>query len=101
MGELFSGFFNRTVLVAFGLGLVFSLILGPIIIPMLHKLKFGQNIRKDGPQSHMKKAGTPTIGGLIFLISITLFQSSFVPNVLCLHLNAALHIRKRYGKYQR
>ncbi|MBS6887990.1 MAG: phospho-N-acetylmuramoyl-pentapeptide-transferase [Clostridium sp.] len=71
MGELFSGFFNRTVLVAFGLGLVFSLILGPIIIPMLHKLKFGQNIRKDGPQSHMKKAGTPTIGGLIFLISIT------------------------------
>ena len=54
MGELFSGFFNRTVLVAFGLGLVFSLILGPIIIPMLHKLKFGQNIRKDGPQSHMK-----------------------------------------------
>ena len=72
MGELFSGFFNRTVLVAFGLGLVFSLILGPIIIPMLHKLKFGQNIRKDGPQSHMKKAGTPTIGGLIFLISITL-----------------------------
>ena len=72
MGELFSGFFNRTVLIAFGLGLVFSLILGPIIIPMLHKLKFGQNIRKDGPQSHMKKAGTPTIGGLIFLISITL-----------------------------
>ena len=72
MGELFSGFFNRTVLVAFGLGLVFSLILGPIIIPMLHKLKFGQNIRKDGPQSHMKKAGTPTIGGLIFIISITL-----------------------------
>ena len=72
MGELFSGFFNRTVLIAFGFGLVFSLILGPIIIPMLHKLKFGQNIRKDGPQSHMKKAGTPTIGGLIFLISITL-----------------------------
>lgn len=72
MGELFSGFFNGTVLIAFGLGLVFSLILGPIIIPMLHKLKFGQNIRKDGPQSHMKKAGTPTIGGLIFLISITL-----------------------------
>ena len=72
MGELFSGFFNGTVLIAFGLGLVFSLILGPVIIPMLHKLKFGQNIRKDGPQSHMKKAGTPTIGGLIFLISITL-----------------------------
>lgn len=72
MGELFSGFFNRTILIAFGLGLVFSLLLGPIIIPLLHKLKFGQNIRKEGPQSHMKKAGTPTIGGLIFLISIVI-----------------------------
>lgn len=72
MGELFSGYFNRTILIAFGLGLVFSLLLGPLIIPMLHKLKFGQNIRKEGPQSHMKKAGTPTIGGLIFLISIAL-----------------------------
>lgn len=72
MGDLFSGFFNRTIILAFGLGLVFSLLLGPIIIPMLHKLKFGQNIRKEGPKSHMKKAGTPTIGGLIFLISIVI-----------------------------
>lgn len=48
---------------------IISIILGPIIIPMLTKLKFGQNIRKEGPQSHLKKAGTPTIGGLIFIIS--------------------------------
>lgn len=72
MGELFSGYFNSTIIVAFLLGAVFSLVLGPIIIPMLHKLKFGQNIRKEGPQSHLKKAGTPTIGGLIFIISISL-----------------------------
>jgi phospho-N-acetylmuramoyl-pentapeptide-transferase len=46
-----------------------SLILGPILIPLLHKLKFGQNIREEGPKSHKKKAGTPTMGGLIFIIS--------------------------------
>lgn len=50
-------------------------ILGPIIIPLLHKLKFGQNIREEGPKSHFKKAGTPTIGGLIFIFAtiITMF----------------------------
>lgn len=72
MGELFNGYFNLTIITALVLGFVFSLVLGPIIIPILHKLKFGQNIRKEGPQSHLKKAGTPTIGGLIFIISITI-----------------------------
>lgn len=49
------------------LSLLISLALGPIAIPALRRLKFGQNIRKEGPQSHLKKAGTPTIGGLIFI----------------------------------
>lgn len=70
MGDLLSGFINFKIISAFLIGLVVSLVLGPIIIPILHKFKFGQNIRKEGPQSHLKKAGTPTIGGLIFLISI-------------------------------
>jgi len=70
MGELFKGFFNNTILVTFILGFIFSIVLGPIIIPILNKLKFGQNIRKEGPKSHLKKSGTPTIGGLIFIISI-------------------------------
>jgi len=47
-----------------------TVILAPIGIPMLRRLKFGQSIREEGPQSHMKKAGTPTMGGLIFLLSI-------------------------------
>lgn len=47
-----------------------SVILGPIFIPILRRLKFGQSIREEGPKSHMKKAGTPTMGGVIFLISI-------------------------------
>lgn len=46
-----------------------TLILVPILIPTLKKLKFGQSIREDGPQSHMKKTGTPTMGGLTFLLS--------------------------------
>lgn len=54
-----------SVLIAFFL----SIIQGPIVIPMLHKLKFGQNIRAEGPKSHLKKAGTPTMGGIIFMIS--------------------------------
>ena len=54
-----------SVLIAFFL----SIIQGPIVIPMLHKLKFGQNIRAEGPKSHLKKAGTPTMGGIIFMVS--------------------------------
>lgn len=54
-----------SVLVAF----IFSIIGGPIFIPILHKLKFGQNIREEGPRSHQKKAGTPTMGGIIFIIA--------------------------------
>ena len=54
-----------SVLIAF----LLSIIQGPLLIPMLHKLKFGQNIREEGPKSHLKKAGTPTMGGIIFMIS--------------------------------
>ncbi|MCI6188690.1 MAG: phospho-N-acetylmuramoyl-pentapeptide-transferase [Clostridium sp.] len=68
MGSL-EGFFNSKIIIAFVLSLGVSLLLGPLIIPMLHKLKFGQNIREEGPKNHLKKAGTPTIGGLIFITS--------------------------------
>ena len=44
------------------------LMLGPIFIPLLHRLKFGQSIREEGPKSHQVKSGTPTMGG-IFLIT--------------------------------
>lgn len=46
-----------------------SILQGPLLIPLLHKLKFGQNIREEGPKSHQKKAGTPTMGGIIFIFS--------------------------------
>ena len=51
------------ILIAFAI----SAILGPVIIPWLHKLKFGQYIREEGPKAHQKKSGTPTMGGIIFL----------------------------------
>ncbi|MFR3766143.1 MAG: phospho-N-acetylmuramoyl-pentapeptide-transferase [[Clostridium] symbiosum] len=54
------------VIIAF----VISAILCPIVIPFLHKLKFGQQVRDDGPQAHLKKQGTPTMGGLVILSSI-------------------------------
>jgi len=57
-----------SVLVAF----VISILIGPILIPLLHKLKFGQSIREEGPKSHQKKAGTPTMGGIIFILATIL-----------------------------
>lgn len=62
-----------------------TVLLGPIIIPYLRKLKFGQTVRDDGPQSHLKKNGTPTMGGILFLISITIMTLPFIksyPNVV-------------------
>lgn len=46
------------------------LILGPIFIPMLTKFKFGQTVRDDGPQTHLQKNGTPTMGGILIIMAI-------------------------------
>ena len=53
------------------LAFVICLIVGPFIIPMLQKLKFGQVIRGEGPEWHMKKTGTPSMGGIIFILGVT------------------------------
>ena len=53
-------------------------LLGPIIIPFLRKLKIGNTEREEGVQSHLKKAGTPTMGGLIILISVLITSLLFV-----------------------
>ena len=45
---------------------------GPALLPVLRKLKFGQTVRDDGPQSHLQKNGTPTMGGIIFIAAILL-----------------------------
>ena len=55
-----------------------SIILCPVVIPFLKRLKFGQYVREDGPRSHLKKAGTPTMGGLIILISVAVTSSLYL-----------------------
>ncbi len=52
------------------IGFVVSALLGPVFIPVLLKLKFGQSIREIGPKWHEKKSGTPTMGGIIFILSL-------------------------------
>ena len=54
------------ILISFGL----SAALGPLIIPFLRKLKVGQTVRDDGPRTHLKKTGTPTMGGILILVSV-------------------------------
>ena len=50
----------------------FVLVTGPFFIPELHKLKFGQSIREEGPASHQAKSGTPTMGGIMIILGITI-----------------------------
>ncbi len=69
------------VLIAFGL----SVIMGPIVIPFLRKLKMRQTERTDGVKSHLKKTGTPTMGGVIILASIvvtSLFYVGSYPKII-------------------
>lgn len=62
------------VLVSFAL----SVIMGPVIIPVLRRLKMGQTEREEGVKSHLLKAGTPTMGGVIIIASITITSLFFV-----------------------
>jgi len=56
---------------------VLAIVIGPLLIPLLHRLKFGQNVRDDGPQSHLKKTGTPAMGGIIFLLATITVSLAF------------------------
>ena len=61
---------KNTLILASVLSFVLAAILGPVLIPVLHRLKFGQEIREIGPKWHQKKSGTPTMGGFIFIIPV-------------------------------
>lgn len=60
------------ILLTIGAAFVLAVISGPLAIPLLRRLKFGQQIRTEGPEAHLKKAGTPTMGGVIILFALTL-----------------------------
>ncbi len=61
---------NYTIAIPVIIAFIISVILGPFVIPFLRKLKVGQTVRDDGPQTHLKKSGTPTMGGLLILLAI-------------------------------
>ncbi|MFQ7260009.1 MAG: phospho-N-acetylmuramoyl-pentapeptide-transferase [Christensenellales bacterium] len=64
-----------TLIIAF----VLCIFVCPVLIPFLHRLKFGQTVRDDGPQTHLQKTGTPTIGGLAFLAAFVLSAIFMTP----------------------
>lgn len=67
------------------LSFVITVVLGVIIIPILKKAKIGQIVREDGPQTHLAKSGTPTMGGIVILLTIiilTIVLYMQYPNIL-------------------
>jgi len=71
--------FNLAI-IAFVMAFVVAVICGPVLIPALHRLKFGQEIRDEGPSWHKKKSGTPTMGGFIFIIPVVICTLLFMRN---------------------
>ncbi|MDO5590215.1 MAG: phospho-N-acetylmuramoyl-pentapeptide-transferase [Lachnospiraceae bacterium] len=69
---------NYTVFMPVLVAFACSAILGPLIIPVLRRLKMNQTEREDGVQSHLKKAGTPSMGGVIILLSVVLTSLIYV-----------------------
>lgn len=62
-----------------------SVISGPLMIPFLRRLKVGQTVREEGPQSHLKKSGTPTMGGIMILLAVvtaSLFYIKDYPKII-------------------
>lgn len=61
---------NKILFLSLFVSFILTVAIAPSFIPLLRKLKFGQTVRDEGPESHLKKNGTPTMGGIIFLIGI-------------------------------
>ncbi|MFQ3545841.1 phospho-N-acetylmuramoyl-pentapeptide-transferase [Halobacillus rhizosphaerae] len=59
------------LLITMALSFILTVVISPIIIPFLRRLKFGQSIREEGPKSHQKKSGTPTMGGVMIILAVT------------------------------
>lgn len=76
---------NFNLVISVMISFLISVLAGPVIIPFLRKLKIGQTQREDGPSAHLKKSGTPTMGGSIFLFAIlitSLFYMKDYPNII-------------------
>ncbi|MGG4045463.1 MULTISPECIES: phospho-N-acetylmuramoyl-pentapeptide-transferase [Paenibacillus] len=62
----------QLLLLTIGVSFILAVIAAPLLIPLLRRMKFGQQVRDDGPQTHLKKAGTPTMGGIVIILAFTL-----------------------------
>lgn len=69
---------NYSVVIPVIISFVISVVLGPVVIPFLRRLKVGQTVRDEGPQSHLKKSGTPTMGGILILTSVVITSLLYV-----------------------
>ena len=68
----------KTILISVFIAFAVGAVLGPFVIPALRRLKFGNTEREEGVQSHLKKAGTPTMGGVMFLAGILVASLCFL-----------------------
>ena len=76
---------SNTVVLPVIIAFFISAVLGPVVIPFLRRLKVGQTVRDEGPQSHIKKNGTPTMGGILILGAVVLTSIFYVkdyPNII-------------------
>ncbi len=69
---------NQTVILPVIVSFVISALLGPVVIPFLRRLKVGQTVRDEGPQAHLKKNGTPTMGGILIMIAVVITSLLYV-----------------------
>lgn len=69
---------DYTIFVPVIIAFVLSVVMGPVVIPVLRRLKMGQTEREDGVKSHLKKAGTPTMGGVIILMSVVVTSVLYI-----------------------
>lgn len=69
---------DRTVILPVIISFAISALLGPVVIPFLRRLKVGQTVRGEGPQAHLKKNGTPTMGGILIMIAVVVTSLFYV-----------------------
>lgn len=69
---------NDLVFLAFAISFVICGLLCRILLPVLHKLKFGQQVREEGPKAHLSKSGTPTMGGIAIIAAMLIGTAPFI-----------------------
>ena len=69
---------KQTVILPVIISFAISALLGPVIIPFLRRLKVGQTVRDEGPKEHLKKNGTPTMGGILIMIAVVITSLLYV-----------------------